>query len=174
MPHDPTMNTSLDAQWRIEARKYDGRLHYTLPAHLVEDDGERLRLHTELGAPLVHVTRGFERPMRHASDAFFWRGRCYNVYADYTPTGELYEFYCNVSLPPVIAGRTVSFVDIDLDVSIRPNGGVFLLDADEFIEHARVFRYPPDVQRQAWLTVLDIIARWRAGKPPFDWLDTHR
>lgn len=166
-PHDPRTGP----RWHIEARKYDGTLHYTLPAHLVEDDGQRIWLHTPTGTPLHHVTRGFERPMRHASELLFWRGTGYNIYANYAPGGALDYFYCNVSLPPHIDGTTLTFVDIDLDVAIRPDGTVSLLDADEFAAHCARYGYPRKVQRDAWHAVLAIFAHWHARRPPFNWFE---
>lgn len=157
--------------WRVEARKYDGTLHYTLPAHLVADDGQCVWLHVRAGALLHHVTRGFERPMRRAAELLYWRSAWYNIYVNYHPGGDLDYFYCNVSLPPRINGTTLVFVDIDLDVAIDPGGEVRLLDADEFEAHRVRYGYPPTLQHNARLAVLDIITHWRRRQPPFAWLD---
>jgi len=154
--------------WLLEARKYDQSPHYRLPAHLVSDDGSLLRLRTYPGVPLEHFTHGWVRPMTYPSEMWFWRERWYNVYVNYDSAGVLNHFYCNAGLPPVIAGATLSFVDLDLDVHIRPGSGFEVLDTDEFAEHSARYGYPPDVRRNASLAVLDILLHWRSRQPPFD------
>jgi protein associated with RNAse G/E len=157
----------LGVPWLLEARKYDQRLHYRIPAHLISDDGHLLRFRSMIGAPLEHFTRGWVRPMNHPSEMWFWRDRWYNIYVNYDAAGVLDHFYCNAGLPPVISGTTLTFVDLDLDVQIRPRGGFEVLDTDEFIEHSAHYGYPPDVRHNAALAVLDIIQLWRSRQPPF-------
>jgi len=154
--------------WLLEARKYDQRLHYHIPAHLVSDDGTLLRFRTYPGGRLEHFTRGWARLMTSPSEMWFWRDRWYNVYVNYNGDGMLDHFYCNVGLPPVINGTTLSFVDLDLDVQIKPGGGFEVLDTDEFAEHSLYYSYPPDVRQNATLAVLDIIQLWRGRQAPFD------
>jgi hypothetical protein len=98
----------------------------------------------------------------------YWRDQWYNVYVNYALSGAVDHFYCNVGLPPVIADHTISFVDLDLDVQIWPDGRFEVLDADEFAAHSALFGYPDDVRRRASLAVLDILILWRSGAPPFD------
>lgn len=152
----------------IEARKYNGDVHYRLVAHLVADDGACIRLRTVPDDMLHHVTRGVMRPMNRCSDLYFWRERWYNVYVHHTPDGDFTHFYCNVGLPPQIDDSTVSFVDLDLDVVMFPNGAVKVLDAGEFKQHTVAYGYPPDVYRGAVEAVLDVLVHWRARRPPFD------
>lgn len=153
--------------WQLEARKYDRRLHYSLPATLVHDDGERLHFRVEPGVIIDHRTRGEQLPTRWMSDMFFWRERWYNVYANCSQAGQINHFYCNAGLPPTLTGTTLSFVDLDLDVRIFPDGHYDILDEDEFAAHAVEFGYPPDVQRGARQALEDVLALWRAGAPPF-------
>ena len=154
--------------WQIEALKFDRRLHYSLPAHLLDDDGPRLWFRSQSGGQINHVTRGQQFPITHPSDMIFWRERWYNVYLNYDDEGRFSHFYCNVGLPLEVSGHTLRFVDLDLDVRIFPDGRWDLLDEDEFIDHAALFGYPPDTQRAARQAVSDIIARWHARLSPFD------
>lgn len=155
--------------WQIEALKFDRRLHYTLPAHLLDDDGTHLWFRAQSGGLIDHITRGKQFTIRHPSDMIFWRERWYNVYVNYTDDGELSHFYCNVGLPPELSGRTLRFVDLDLDVQIWPDGRYSVLDEEEFAEHAALFGYPLATQQAARQAVEDILARWRARLSPFNW-----
>jgi protein associated with RNAse G/E len=162
--------TPPDVLWHVEARKYDGARHLTFPAFLLSDNGERLWFRSQVGGQIEHLTRGEVWPITRPSDMIFWRGRWYNVYLNYEADGRLQEFYCNVGLPPVIstADHTLSFVDLDLDVQIWPDGRIELLDEDEFIAHAAHYAYPEDVQRSARQAVDDLLALWRVRAVPFD------
>lgn len=158
--------------WRIDVYKYDGRLHMTLPAHFMDDDGSRLWLRTSLGGEVRHVTRGKSWAITRPSDMIFWRERWYNVYVNYDEAWQFRNFYCNVGLPPEIRDGGVSFVDLDLDVQIWPDGRTDLLDVDEFDAHKVQFGYPAAVQRAAQEAVEGVLALWRAGAEPFAWYNT--
>ncbi len=158
--------------WRIDAYKYDGRLHITLPAHFMDDDSSRLWLRTPVGGEMRHLTRGKSWSITRPSDMIFWRERWYNVYVNYDETGQFSNFYCNVGLPPEIKDGSVSFVDLDLDVQIWADGRMAVLDEDEFDAHKVEFSYPDDVQHAAQAAVEDVLALWCAGAEPFAWYNT--
>ncbi|MBN1680272.1 MAG: DUF402 domain-containing protein [Anaerolineae bacterium] len=157
-----------NTMWRIEARKYDQRLHYTFPAVLVDDDGNLLQLKGEAGGIIDHRTRGRSWAFEAPFDMFAWRGRWYNIYVNRNADHTLSHFYCNVALPLVITGQTLVFVDLDLDLRIWPDGRIEVLDEDEFAEHTVLFGYPDDVQRTARQALDDILALWEQRCPPFD------
>src|SRR6266540_349891 len=110
-----TIVTSTNPVWQILSLKYNQQPHYTFPATLDKDDGEQLRLSLVIGGLLTHYTRGFEQPQLLRSDFTFWRQRWYNVFANYDADDNLKDFYCNVTLPPVISNNTIQYVDLDLD-----------------------------------------------------------
>ncbi len=154
--------------WIIEARKYDQRPHITLPATLIDDDGERLLLRMPAGTVFEHHSRGWIRPSERLNDFYFWRDRAYNIFVGYEADGSIRSFYCNVALPPVIHDTTITFVDLDIDVRIWPDGHYELLDLIEFRDHAILFGYPMEVRRAACMATLDILDRWRHRHSPFD------
>lgn len=155
--------------WRIQALKFDRRLHYTLPAYLLRDDGEHLVFLPQPGGQIEHISRNQTIPITRHGDMHFWRERWYNVYihAD-LDNGSFSHFYCNMGLPPEIDGDTITFVDLDLDVRIWADGRHEVLDEDEFEEHIALFGYPPDVIQGARQAAEDVLARWRERRSPFD------
>lgn len=101
--------------------------------------------------------------------AVYWLDRPYNLLEVYSGAGDLEEIYINVASPPMVRGRQVSFVDHELDVTLRPGGQPRLLDEDEFEEAAARFSYTPDFQaacRRAAAEALEVAARWRPGGLP--------
>jgi protein associated with RNAse G/E len=162
------MESLMTSLWQIEAYKYDGQLHYRMPAYLRSDDGECLHFRAQLGGFLDHRTRGWRRITLRPSDMFFWRDRWYNVFRNYAADGRLRHYYCNIGLPPHIQDGVISFVDLDLDVEIQPDGRIEILDEDEFIAHAVHYAYPPDIQQTARQTVETVLALWQSRAAPFD------
>lgn len=154
--------------WTIESRKFDQRLHYTFPAHFVDDDGVRLRLCARPGLEINYVTGGRQWAFTRPFDLVFWRDRWYNIYLNGDENGDLNHYYCNVALPPTVQEHTITFVDLDLDVRIYLDGRHEILDEDEFIEHTALFGYPDDVQKQARQTVQDILTLWHTRQYPFN------
>src|ERR1041385_5531591 len=105
--------TSTNPTWLILSLKYNQLRHYTWPATLLDDDGERLRFTTIIGGLLIHYTRGFEEAQYLRSDLTFWRERWYNVFTNYDADGNLHDLYCNVAMPLVISENTLQYVDLD-------------------------------------------------------------
>lgn len=153
--------------WQILALKYDRRPHYTWPAIRLPDDGEQLRFRSIIGGVLVHHTRGFQELTRRPSDLTFWPDRWYNVFTNFHENGALRNFYCNVAMPPTLQDHTITFIDLDLDVRVFPDGTHQLLDEDEFDLHRVQYGYPDWVQAKARQAVRDIIALAESGQGPF-------
>ncbi|MCA1666187.1 MAG: DUF402 domain-containing protein [Thermomicrobia bacterium] len=91
---------------------------------------------------------------------FFWRDRWWNVIAGYdAPSGELRGYYCNVAQTPhwqIAPEPTISYIDLDLDLVIFPDGRVELHDEDEFTAYAARFHYPPRIVERARRTVAEL------------------
>lgn len=158
----------VETLWRINIVKYDRRLHITMPVYLARDEGDRLWFKGQMGGLIDHRTRGKLWAIEKPFDLVFWRDRWYNVFVNRHSDGTLNHFYCNVALPPTINDHTLTFVDLDLDVRIRPGQPPDILDEDEFIEHTALFAYPDEVQRGARQAVEDLLALWQARQSPFD------
>ena len=67
--------------------------------------------------------------------AHYWMDRPYNVY-QFTAGGRTLAYYCNVAEPTAIREDLVEYLDLAVDVLIRPSGEALVLDEDEL---------PPDL-----------------------------
>ena len=152
---------------RVDSLKFDGRLHRSWPARLVRRDG-----------PLLVLEGVFETEVRHTllgtivagtlSTEFYWTDRWYSVFRFREPTGRLRNYYCNINRPAEFDGRTLSFVDLDIDVLVAPDFSYTVLDEDEFESHASEFGYDETLRgcvRQSLDELVGLIGR-RAF--PFD------
>jgi uncharacterized protein len=128
---------------RVVYTKYDGSLHWNHSALLLGEDGHGVWVGCPAG---TLARRGLERAvtfteayvMLFPRDA--WWTACFNAAPNKT------EIYCDISTVPRWPDeRTVTMVDLDLDVIRKRNGRIYLDDADEFEEHQVRYGYPPEV-----------------------------
>lgn len=80
---------------------------------------------------------------------YYWLDRWYNIFRFAQPNGDLRNFYCNVNLPPVLAGSVLSYVDLDLDILVAPDFSYQILDKDDFEANAKLYNYSADIQSNA-------------------------
>jgi len=149
----------------LRATKYDGTAHWIQPFQVVSDDGTLLVTQYRARTP-IYTSRGeFRSP--YDSRVYFWRDRWYNVFRLSRPGCQLALWYCNITTPPTFDGCQLGYVDLDLDVAVRPNGCIDLLDEDEFADHQRKYGYPSDVIDHAEAAAREVTALARARGFPF-------
>lgn len=169
---------AIDAQWRIDSRKYDGSAHREWtrckPLVLPSPSSGHLPAHALLipaGTP-VRERSGHEWSSDYDVVAYFYPRRHYQVMSLYKSGGT--EFYCNCCALPEIDGenRVIRYVDMDLDVFVDRCYAAKVLDEAEFGENATRFAYPRELVdriRKDLLVLLGEI-RYRRGvfSPQFD------
>ena len=65
----------------------------------------------------------------------YFTNRWYNVFEIYScDNGELRGWYCNISYPAEITDTTISYVDLELDLLVFPDGRQLVLDEEEFAQ----------------------------------------
>jgi len=62
--------------------------------------------------------------------AHYWMDRPYNVY-HWLADGETVAYYCNTAEPAEISEGLVAYLDLVVDVLLRPSGSADVLDEDE-------------------------------------------
>ncbi len=63
----------------------------------------------------------------------YYSDRWYNIFAMYDrDSGQLKGWYCNISFPANINTNSITYVDLALDLLIKPDGEQIVLDRDEF------------------------------------------
>lgn len=63
---------------------------------------------------------------------YFYTDRWFNIFAIKTADGKRKGWYCNVAAPAQVSAEQIEQVDLLLDVWVRPDGEVLILDEDEF------------------------------------------
>lgn len=153
------------SRFLLRATKYDGTAHWIQPFTVEADDGNLLIANYRARTPIFTSRGEFRSP--YDSKVYFWRDRWFNVFRLSRPNCSLALWYCNVTTPPVFSGCELTYVDLDLDVAVRPNGCIELLDSDEFVTHRERFGYPADVIRRAEDAVQEVSELARLNEFPF-------
>jgi protein associated with RNAse G/E len=151
----------------INARKFDGTVHRSWGASLVERNGDLLVLEGVFDSTVDHPEIGVIRPGT-VSLEYYWLDRCYNIFKFSEPEGDLKCFYCNINLPPTFESGVLDYIDLDIDVLHVPGCGTRILDEEEFERNATLFGYGNSIRqvvRESLSTVLGMIDR---GEHPFD------
>jgi protein associated with RNAse G/E len=128
----------------INSRKYDGAIHRSWQADLVDTRLE-----------LIVLKGVFENTVKHAelgtiekdtvSHEYYWLNAWYNIFKFESPEGRLRNFYCNITLPPSFDGESLDFIDLDIDLLVDEKWSVRILDEQEFETNCRRFRYSDTV-----------------------------
>lgn len=153
----------------INARKFDGSLHRSWSAELVEENDELYVLvgafdrevdHPELG----HIAEGT------VSHEFYWKEKWFNIFRFHQPDGTFMFFYCNINLPPVFTGDTLDYVDLDIDLLVRSREDLTVLDEEDFERNRQRFGYGQEILSGASEALGELRRMIDAGAFPFDGL----
>ena len=127
---------------------------------------------------LIVLDAIFEEEIEHAllgtvargtvSIEYYWLDRWYNIFCFLQETGRLRNFYCNVNLPPVLHGDTLSYIDLDMDILVNPDLSYTVLDEEEFAENAARFNYPLEVRQRSRQALYDLIELIEFRQFPFN------
>jgi hypothetical protein len=162
----PVIAAAAGTRLLLRATKYDGAAHWIQPFTAISDDGNLLVAQYRARTP-IYTSRGeFRSP--YDSRVYFWRDRWYNVFRLSRPGCGLALWYCNITTPPSFDGCQIGYVDLDLDVAVRPDGCTDLLDRDEFATHQRLYGYPRDVIERAERAAEEVTALARSKEFPFN------
>jgi hypothetical protein len=152
---------------RVDSLYFTGRLNKRWYSYLLADEPERLVVVRANGSPLWSSKGHFWNPPGPALE-IYPRNEWFNIYYIFTNAGELDYYYINVALPPTLEGGVLSFVDIDLDLSVSTDFSHVIHDEDEFLDHCDLWLYPRDLCERARATLDDLLDKVRLRDPLFD------
>lgn len=101
------------------------------------------------------------------STEYYWLDRWYNIFRFRDPEGEPQRFYCNISMPPEFDGKTLSYVDLDIDVVVESDFSYRVLDLDDFEHNARKFQYRDEIRNEAHRGLAELIHLIETRSFPF-------
>lgn len=150
----------------VHSYKHDGQLRRRWPARLVRFEGSLIVLEGIFSEEVIHPILGIIKAGTLSTE-FFWTDRWYSIFLFREPSGEMLNFYCNINTPASLADGTLSFVDMDIDVLVRPDFSFQILDEEEFQRHSMLYNYPPVYCLRVRQTIEELIALVEERQFPF-------
>ena len=126
----------------IHCYKHNGRLHRTW------DDAIVLEITDDIlvcgnHKTWITETDGRSHKTKEPAIIFFYRHSWFNIFAQIKKNGLFYK--CNIASPFLIDGKTIKFIDYDLDLKVFPDGGFRVLDRNEYKYHKKIMDYSDEL-----------------------------
>ncbi len=140
----------------VNSRKYDGSIRRSWKCELIDGDDSLLTLVGEFDSNVEHADLGLIAKGTISYESF-WFDRWYNVFRFHEPSGNLRNFYCNISMPPIFADDVVDYVDLDIDVLVWPDYSYAILDREEYMVNATAFGYTAELRKNIEVALSELI-----------------
>jgi predicted RNA-binding protein associated with RNAse of E/G family len=102
---------------------------------------------------------------------WFYSDRWYNIFEIAESGGALKGWYCNIAEPATITETEIRCRDLLLDLWVAPDGGMLILDEDEFTADDSI---DAPTRTQALAALAELQQMVAARETPFDRIDTIR
>ena len=144
--------------------KWDGGRHWEFSLVVLGTDEHGTWAAGHVGTPLWRPGRAFDSPIDWVTlvpHEQSWAASFYDSADQPIAT------YVDMTTVPVWTGRTVTLVDLDLDVVLFRDGSLVLDDEDEFETHQVELGYPDEVVDLARCTAEEVHEAIWNGREPF-------
>jgi hypothetical protein len=147
----------------VRFAKWGGRPHWEMEMRFLGDDAYGSWLGSAAGMPM-------SRPGRSARTAVataVWVPTAGTFVATFYAAGGEDAVYVDITDRPRLDGDVLRAVDLDLDVVLPRDGGLYIDDEDEFAEHRVEYGYPPEVVAAAETSCAAVARAIAAGEEPW-------
>ena len=132
----------------VRVLKHDGSEHRRWRGRIAKQDGRLIILEAEFDVDVSHHLLGeIKRGTRLIE--YYWLDRWYNVFRFLHDDGSTRLFYCNLNKPPAVDGQYLTYIDLDIDVIVRPDYSYEVLDLDEFKTNSQRYDYSDEEKANA-------------------------
>lgn len=98
---------------------------------------------------------------------YYWCDRWYNIFRFLEPDGATKLFYCNLNTPLTIEGHVLSYIDLDIDILVRPDFSYQVLDLEEFAANAERYAYPEYLKAKVNEALATLVSMIKTRQFPF-------
>ena len=159
--------TKISSSIIVQTYKYDGSEHRRWSANIQRQEGSLLVLDAAFDEEINHELIG-TIASGTISTEYYWLDRWFNIFRFATPDGLLQRWYCNINVPPVFDGRTLSYIDLDIDILVQPDFSYRVLDLEDFESNAASYGYSNDVHQNARKALGELVGLIESQAFPFN------
>ena len=154
----------IGEKYIIHSYKHDGSIHRAWDEAILLDETEDYLVfgndHTK-----VIESDGRSWKTKEPAIMYYFKDNWYNVIGQYKKDGIYY--YCNIASPFVIDGKTIKYIDYDLDLRVFPDGAFKVLDRGEYNYHKNKMNYSDEIDIILKTELSNLIELARAKEGPF-------
>ena len=154
----------IGEKYIIHSYKHDGSIHRAWDEAILLDETEDYLV---FGNDRTKVVESDGRSWKTKEPAimYYFKDNWYNVIGQYKKDGIYY--YCNIASPFVIDGKTIKYIDYDLDLRVFPDGAFKVLDRGEYNYHKNKMNYSDEIDTILKTELSNLIELARAKEGPF-------
>ncbi len=155
-----------EGQWvPICSFKHSGNVHRMWDKSLVLEHHDGL-LVVGNDAATVYEGDGRSWQVREPAITIFFEDKWYNVICMIRPDG--IHYYVNIASPVRTEEDMIIYIDYDLDVGLKPNQPLKILDEMEYLRHKEKMKYPDRLDYLLKAALYEIIQKCNTGAYPFN------
>jgi hypothetical protein len=151
----------------INSRKFDGRIHRSWQARLLEETAGFYLFVGEFVEEVKHPKIGVIR-RGTISYEYYWKNEWYNVFRFHEPEGVLRNFYCNINQPPMLSRDVLDYVDLEIDILVWRDFSLEILDLDEYEDTALKYSFSDEIKNKVVESMNKLLEMIKERKFPFD------
>jgi len=153
----------------VRVLKHDGSEHRRWRGRIARLEANLIVLEAEFDSDVSHHLLGeIKRGTRLIE--YYWLDRWYNVFRFLHDDGATRLYYCNINKPPVFDGRSLTYIDLDIDVIVQPDYSYEILDLDEFEANSERYGYSAEEKTKAEAALEELLGRVQSREFPFQQL----
>jgi len=150
----------------VRVLKHDGSEHRRWSGRIEKQESSLIVLEAEFDVDVSHHLLGeIKRGTRLIE--YYWLDNWYNVFRFLHDDGSTRLYYCNVIKPPTFDGSSLTYVDLDIDVVVRPDYSYEVLDLEEFKANSEAYGYSDEEKANAAAALAALIGMIQARQFPF-------
>lgn len=149
---------------KIFCYKHDGTLEHTSEEAVVLENNEDY-LVCGNGRTKITEKDGRSHMTNEPAVLFFYKKHWFNIIGQLKKFGLFY--YCNIASPYIIDGKSIKYIDYDLDLRVFPDGGFRVLDRNEYNYHKKVMNYSDELDYIIKSELSHLIELKRSESGPF-------
>jgi len=159
----------------VEHRRWNARLAEcgtgVPPVNHAQDaratcDDSLIVLNAEFEYDVKHEVLG-EIPRGTRTVEYYWLDRWYNIFRFLRKDGDTRLWYCNINTPPTLENDVLSYIDLEIDVLVKPDFTYQVLDVDEFEQNSKVFGYEDELRREVQRAIREVASLIETRQFPF-------